>query len=176
MSEAPRPNPPLSLEAVAQVASAVMMQDGYHRPTVIAEGDRERVVAQINPMAPTAEGRAQQLFALGAVLAEQGDLGVLYQVFFITEAWMSLARADEEPVVPPSEDPDRTEILLIARLIVHPPQQEVAVFEMQRDEQGQLRELQHFGHQEAADQLTAESPLLVAFALGYLGRSLDWNA
>lgn len=165
--------PRLSLEDVAQFAKAVALQDGYHRPTLIAEGERQAIVTQIESIAPTHEGRAQQMFTLGAVLAESGELGVLQQVFFITEAWMSVATTDEPPHVPPSQDPQRREILVVSRLTIQPPQTEIVVYEMKRDSANTLIHLEEMEKNTTGEpEAVAESPLLEAFAIGFLGSVL----
>ena len=174
MREEETPKPLLPLDTVVQTATAVLLRDGYHVPTLIAEGERQSIVTQLKPLAATSEGRAQQLYALGAILAETGELGVLQQVFFITEAWLSLATSEHPPHFPPSEDPQRTEILVVSRMGMQPPQTEVVIFEMQRNKQGTLVSLESLDKQIPPEQPgSAESPLLIAFAIGFLARWRD---
>jgi hypothetical protein len=174
MHDAEQPQPPLPLDAVVRTATAVTLRDGYHVPTLIAEGDRHSIVTQLRPLAPSSEERAQQLYALGAILAETGELGVLQQVFFITEAWLSLATPEHPPHFPPSQDPQRTEILVISRMGMQPPQTEAVIFEMQRNEEGALVNLENLDKQISPEQPgSAESPLLIAFAIGFLASWRD---
>jgi len=49
------------------------------------------VIAQIEPLATTHPERAQQMFFLGLALAQSGEVVFCKQVFFISEAWMSIA-------------------------------------------------------------------------------------
>lgn len=168
--------PPLSLEAIAQLAKETTLRDGYHLPTLIVDGEHQAIATQIERFAPTHEGRAQQLFVLGMILAERGEPSVLQQVFLITEAWMSMATQEHSPHVPPSQDPQRKEILAVSRLRVHPPHTDMVVFEMKRDSTGKLMSLENLDRQIAAENgVSAESPLLEAFAIGFLGSALKPN-
>lgn len=168
--------PRLSLEEVAQFAKTVTLEDGYHRPTVIVEGALQVIATQLESIAPTHEGRAQQMFTLGAVLAERSDLGVLQQVFFITEAWMSIATADKPPEFLPSQDPQRKEILAVSRLTIQPPRTEMVIYEMKRDSANKLIQLEELEKNIAGEpEAVTESPLLEAFAIGFLGSALKPN-
>lgn len=169
--EAPKSH--LSLDEVAQFAKTVTLEDGYHRPTIIVEGALQVIATQIENVAPTHEGRAQQMFMLGAVLAERGDLGVLQQVFFITEAWMSVSTTDKPPHVLPSQDPHRKEILVVSRLTVQPPQTEMVIYEMKRNSVNKLIQLEEIEKSGTSkNEAVTESPLLEAFAIGFLGSAL----
>lgn len=161
---------PLTLESVVRLAKQVILRDGHHQPALIADGDRRRVVTWIEPMGTTHDARVLQMIVMGEVLAEQGDLGVLRQVFLITEAWMSIAAADQPLRLAPSQDPQRKEVLVVSQLAIRPPQTELVLFEMKRDRQGKLTKLETLDLQIKDDPSThAESPLLEAFAIGFLG-------
>lgn len=159
--------PALPFEQVIRVAREVIFRDGYHRPTVIVDGSLQSIATQIDQLAPTHEGRAQQMFLLGAILAEQIEFGVLQQAFLITEAWMSMSTPDKPVRLRPSQDPQRKEILVVSRLQVEPHQIDVIVFEMKRNSNGKLIRLDRQVATENAD--FAESPLLRALAIGLLG-------
>jgi hypothetical protein len=162
--------PALSLEAVIALAQESLLRDGYHLPTLIAEGTQQSTVIQLERMASTFEARAQQMLLLGAMLAQQGELGVLHHVFFITEAWMSIGTPTSLPKHRPSKDPQRTEVLTVSQRVIRPPQTEIVVFEMQRDATGKLVRLEDLHPQLGSENArTAQSPLLEAFAIGFLG-------
>lgn len=161
--------PPLPFREVIRVAREVTLRDGYHRPTVIVDGSLNTIATQIDQLAPTHEGRAQQMFLLGAILAEQEEFGVLQQVFLITEAWMSVTTLENPVQARPSQDPNRKEILAVSRLQFEPLQTDIVVFEMQRNEKGNLVRLAQQAASEKVD--SAESPLLQALAIGLLGNA-----
>src|SRR5690242_9245049 len=125
MTDETSPSYNLTLEDVVRSTQEFLLEHGNHPPTVIAEGDQQTVVTQLEGLASTCDGRAQQLFMVGFALARSGEIGVLQQVFFIFEAWSSVA----EPGVPmkhlPSQDPKRTEVVMIARQTFRPPRAEV---------------------------------------------------
>lgn len=156
---------PLSLAEVSQRAKEVTLKDGEHAPTLMVEGNRAGSVMQFTELAPTHEGRAQQMFTAGFWLAQQREIGSLSQVFFITEAWMSASQGGQLPTVMPSQDPQRLEVLIISQLQVVSQRKDVAIWEMQRNPEGQLVQLVAFNVEEDKHQI--ESPLLSAFTAGF---------
>ena len=149
------------------MARAVTLRDGYHLPTVIVDGSQQSVIVQIPEMAPTHEQRAVQMYVAGAILGANRRAGHLRQVFFVTEGWMSVAHEGNLPEVPPSLDPRRKEMLVITGYEPDTQQTTMALYEMKRDLEGVLRELQEYEHG-AGDRVQAESPLLDAFVRGFL--------
>ncbi|GIK65287.1 MAG: hypothetical protein BroJett018_30810 [Chloroflexota bacterium] len=157
--------PTLSFEQVAQLAREILLQQGSHLPTLIVEGHNQMVVSHLTPLEDTHEGRAQQMFSAGYVLAEANVIGVLKQVFFVCEAWMSFATEGKMPTLPPSEDPSRKEVLMISNLKVQEQTGKVAILEMLRNEAGDVTEIREF--QEHLMATHADSPLLTAFIHGF---------
>ncbi len=166
--EEPQPGP-LTLEEVASLAKEMVLHDGYHVPTVIAEGNKGAVAMQITELGSTAEERQRQMFQAGFALAQTQAVGVLRQVFQVSEGWMSGGQPGERPHYPPSQDPNRKEILLVASLTVPSARNEVRVWEMIRDPTRKLVDLKAFdtGAEEA------QSPLLNAFVAGFAMGSTD---
>jgi hypothetical protein len=167
-----RLTPSFSLQEVAQTAKEVLLKDGYHIPTVIAEGDKNAIITQIDKLASTHEERKQQLFVLGFSLARQADIGILQQAFLITEAWMSVAKEGKLPEVMPSQDPQRREVLVIAQVVIRPPKTDTLVFEMKRDTEGNLIGVEEANQAIGGTPEHADNPLLEALVIGFLGGSL----
>lgn len=161
-----------TLAEVSRIAQENVLTYGKHAPTVIAEGDRRTLIVQIDPLAPTHAGRAEQMFVLGLTLAASGEVGVLQQVFFVSEAWMSIAEPGKPLELPPSEDPQRREVLMIAQHVLKPVANKVVAFEMQRDGQGLLKTLEPAPAREKPRNEEARSPLIEAFVIGFLGSAL----
>ncbi|MCA9903449.1 MAG: hypothetical protein KC547_06310 [Anaerolineae bacterium] len=159
-------NEPLTMAAVSQEAREVLLREGQHLPTVIIDGLRKRVVMRLVGVPPNHTQRLAQMFAAGYQLAEQVDLGGLRQVFHISEAWLSRAQPGEALALPPSQDPQRHEVLVISQLDIVNRQVQLAAFEMLRDADGQLSELRvsDMGDTEGKPE---DAPLLVAFVAGY---------
>lgn len=157
--------PTLSFEQVTQLARDILLQQGSHLPTLIVEGHNQMVVSHLTPLEDTHEGRAQQMFSAGYVLAEANMIGALTQVFFVCEAWMSFAIDGKIPTSLPSEDPSRKEVLMISNLKVQEQRGKVAIFEMLRNEAGDVTEIREF--QEHLTATHADSPLLMAFMYGF---------
>jgi len=161
---------------VVNLAKETALKFGNHLPTLIIEGKRESVFAQLDNVANTHEGRLRQMFTLGATLGEQGVIGSLQQMFYISEAWVSMAQKGEMlPDVPPSQDPKRKEVLVIVNFHAQRQNMQMVMLEMVRDTEGQLvalPELQRSG--QAGEH--AESPLVTAFVRGFqVGSSRKLN-
>lgn len=162
----PEKKPPYSTrqEIQAQVRQ-LALREGRHVPLLIVEGSQTNVIAQLHHLPETHEGRAQILFQLGFALVQDGFPGIPVQVFFISEAWMSLVQ-DETHLASPSQDPNRIEVLVIAGLHLLEHWQSLVVLEMIRQD-NQLVDLQERVDQVSTDG-SVSSPLLDAFILGYM--------
>ena len=160
---------PITFEQVTHLAQEVLLRDGHHVPTLIVDGTRNPIVIQMEVLAPTFEGRMQQMFVTGQALSYEGTAGKLRGVYFITEAWLSQARDGMLPGMRPSQDPQRKEVLIVSGLsglIGHRRQVHLVIFEMRRDEQGALRELHDYTFPDDPE-LVADTPLLEAFLTGF---------
>jgi len=157
---------PLTLEKVVGIAQETLLQEGEHLPTLVVEGKQGTATVVLAEFGASTEERAAQLFRAGAMLSQREELGGLQQVFLVTEAWMSAAREGKLPELPPSQDPERREVLIITHLDASQieAQAQVAIREILRDESGELRELAPREEWEGAE---VKSPLLAAFVLGY---------
>jgi hypothetical protein len=148
------------------MAKEVTLRDGQHLPTVIADGSAQTAIVQLAELPNTHEGRAQQMYMTGFLLADSRQIGKLKQVFFISEAWMSTPREGELPTVPPSQDPNRKEILVISAMRVPDHDTKMAIFEMLRSQEGQLTDLKEY-EPVTSENTDVDSPLLRAFAAGF---------
>lgn len=159
-----RPQPPvrLTFEEVTCQAHEITLKQGRHVTMVIAEGSEQTVIARIQELDSTFEGRRQQMFELGFALARKDLLGLLDQVFLICEAWMSLA-TDKTTAIPPSKDPKRKEVLMVSHLDTRRATTQVAIFEMIRATNGKLTRLLELDR----EGMQVDSPLLMAFVQGY---------
>lgn len=164
----PRPAP-ITFEQVTRLAQEALLHDGYHAPTLIIDGSTRPVIVQIDGLAPTFEGRVQQMFVAGQALASDGGAGRLRSVYFVTEAWLSQAQKGKLPDVPPSQDPQRKEVLIVDGVEARSRQARVAIYEMLRDEQGNLREIRELKLPDDSSS-SADNPLLEAFLTGFGAR------
>ena len=157
----------LTLTEVATAAKNVALVSGGHHPTAIIEGEGGTLAIQIDPLAPTFEGRAQQFFLIGHAIAQTGEVGVLQQTFFISEGWMSSSQEGKPPTIPPSQDPQRQEVLIVSHLNVQTAHAGMVMYEMRRNRKGRL-----IGMSESvapSEGIEVSSPLLEALAQGFLG-------
>jgi hypothetical protein len=166
--ERPEPQPaPLTLEQVAQLSVEILVQAGYHVPTLVVDGNHHPLIVQLSALAPTPAERAKQLYVAGAVLAREGGAGRLRRVFFVSEAWVSVTDADKFTGASPVEDPARKEALAISSYEAATRHADLVLYEMVRDDEGALREVREFEVEGVGGD--TESPLLEAFVVGYTG-------
>jgi hypothetical protein len=161
--------PKIRFQEVAQKAQKMTLEQGRHVPMLMIEGDKEVAVCHIAEVADTAEGRAGQMLMIGEMLANSIPFGVLQQIFFITEGWMSVVDDGKIPDTPPSQDPQRLEVLTVSGLDMRTGETRMKVFEMKRDDDGQLRSLNTPAKLSQNETTQADSPLLTAFVIGFLG-------
>ncbi len=153
------------LEGIVELAKEVALRDGGHVPTLIIEGTGESVITQVPWLPDTPEHKQHMMREIGGAAAQTGRVGSLQTVFFIAEGWMSAAPPGGEPAVPPSQDPNRKEILQISSLQVESHKSEIVMFEMVRDGQRQLVELKRFDMGEGTE---GSAPILDAFVEGFV--------
>jgi hypothetical protein len=158
--------PMVSIETIAAFAETTTLENGGHVPTMIVFGETDYMMAPFLEMPDTHEARWQLMFWSGFALASSKQLGILKKVFFISEAWMSSGTEQQKPVLPPTEDPDRREVLIIAGIEMEGRKAELKIFEIGRDEEGQLIDLAR--HEPTSNQDDVENPLLLAFVDGFL--------
>jgi hypothetical protein len=154
----------LTLEVVSQTAQAETLKHGHHPPTIIAQGSEQSIIAPLENLDDTHEGRVARMMSAGFAIGHSGKFGLLEDVFFISEAWMSVGH--EPPKMSPSQDPNRIEVLLISGLKVIEHEAKMILFEMIRSKKGKLIRLKEFDLPGEEDR-QLESPLLDAFIYGY---------
>jgi len=154
----------LTLEGISRIAKETALKDGYHVPMVLVEGSLRSLVNQIIPFPEDYEARLLRMVALGYEMASRGNLGELRQAFLVTEGWMSIAEGGQPFDGPPSEDPNRKEVLVIFARVVPDFQPKIVTWEMIRDEAGKLTALRDFSSPEVAN---PASPLMDAFVAGF---------
>jgi hypothetical protein len=149
-------------------AKAVMRRFGEHAPTVFVIGTKQKVCIQI-PFGDTHIQRVNILAQAGVKLAKTRDIGDIEAVFFVSEAWMSPPRT---PMVMPSEDPNRLEVLMLNGLEVGTDQQTLEAYACKRDKDHAVIDLKPVVMPKEATEVSG--PLLPAFVAGYrLVRSMS---
>ncbi len=169
--------PPTGIDCEIRHA-AVHRRQHRHPPHIIrrvALGDtgnggfdiqQRGIIGQLPGLPETHQGRLRALFSTGFELGQRVEIGTLQEVFFISEGWMSFAQGEQPPTVPPSLDPQRKEVLLIASLAIPERTGRLAVLEMVRDADGELTTINPLRSGNAENQIV-DNPLLAAFAAGY---------
>lgn len=156
----------LTLEDVVRSAQEMLLRQDNHPPTGLAEGSLQAVVFQFGEFGKTVMERARLMFEAGLGLAQSQQIGELRQVFFIMEGWMSGPGQGQRPILPPSQDPRRKEVLIISSFTVQSRRTRVVVFEVRRDKHRRVISPREFDPNISKD-AAVESPLLAAFVAGF---------
>jgi hypothetical protein len=159
----------LTLERVVRQAREVLLMHGEHPPMLIIVGSQQNALGPLSHMAATHEERVQQLFGAGFAVGQAHTIGELKQVFFTCESWMSMAQDQTPPVMPPSQDPNRVEALIISNLRIEGKEQRrsIVILEMVRDKKGKLVDVRELQRIEEETEHQVYSPLLLAFVSGF---------
>jgi len=159
-------NDELNFEDIAQVAVETTLKDGLHVPLIIMDGSKDRIFGSVPEMPGTHGERLQFLHTIGQLAAESGKVGKLRQVFFISEAWMSMPQDGQVPTIRPANDPNRKEVLIISGLKIEGQVKHLKLFEMLRAADGILVGLQEVmpGEKENGE---IDIPLLEEFQKGF---------
>jgi hypothetical protein len=147
-------------EEIITTAKEAMLQFGSIPPLVFVHGTKSKMYMRL-PFGETSTERAAIMTEAGITLAKSGKIGDLELVVFASEAWTSPART---PMVMPSQDPGRTEVLVISALDPKTNTQTLKMFTCIRDKNDAVIDLKPVS---LPDDVKAEGPLLRSFLAGY---------
>lgn len=157
---------PLTIEQVSEKAREVLLETGYHIPTVIVETPEDSSIIHFPKLGETSEERNQQMHNAGWLFAETCEDDTLQQAFLVTEGWLVQPEKGEE-YSSPSQHPRRKEVLVVAGVSVKDKKlaQQSRIHEMHRAEDGTLTHISDDTFSEP--NVTADNPILMSFILGY---------
>jgi len=156
----------IGFEEIVSNAKDVILKDGKHVPILIVDGGQGLLIRQLNELPATHQERAELLRFVGMTTAMSGKLKSLNQVFMVSEGWMSLARKDGQPMIPPSQDPDRKEVLIVSGMQLEGNRKHLRLFEILRYGENNGVDLQEL-FPDANQNGPVEVPLLEAFVHGF---------
>ncbi len=152
----------IDLDDIVSTAKEVMLKLGRHVPTLTIETSKKILVGQIPDMPATHGERVELMRFLGQAAAKSGRVDQLHQVFMAHEGWLSLSSEEMRP----SQDPNRKEVLIISAIQVKDRKKHVRVFEILRNKDEKVIDLEEFLPEASKDERT-EAPLLDAFVQGF---------
>ena len=153
----------ITIEEIIDFAKDYVLRHGEHPPTLYAKGTMDKAVIPLDAFPTIQEKKVLFLAHAGKQLAQKGNIGTLTEVFFVSEAWIGIPKKDGS-FIQPSLDPERKEALIISGLDVLEEKQSLAVLDIVRDSNGELRELKESTFPQDGE---VKSPLLPAFVLGH---------
>lgn len=154
----------MTLNDIEEAACDTMLSTGQHIPQLIVVGTKHIGISLLNSMPNDFEDRQKALFNAGYTIGASKKLGIVMDIYFIAEAWMSILDDHEIMQKRPSEDPKRIEVLAIHKLDLVNNAKNMSVFRVIRNSQGKIVKLQKQDNKEASE---IRSPLVEAFAEGY---------
>lgn len=153
------------LETISRIAQETTLAHGFHTPTVIAVGSKQLEIIQIPFEVAEPETRQSLMKVIGMDMATQKRMGELMKLFLVTEGWLGRPASTEAEFIPPHEDPNRVEALIVAMLDVQSDWAEMNLYEMKRGIDGDLTELVSIDL--GGDDGQTRAYLLEKFAEGY---------
>jgi len=156
----------IGFEEIVSNAKEVILKDGKHVPILIVDGGQGLLISQLNELPATHHERAELFRFIGLTTAMSGKLRSLKQVFMVSEGWMSVARIDGQPMMSPSQDPDRKEVLIVSGFEVKSKRKYLKLFEILRYGENNGVDLQEL-FPDANKGGPVEVPLLDAFIHGF---------
>jgi len=157
----------ISLEEIVSNAKEILLRDGQHIPTLIVEGSKSLVSGQIPDLPATHGERVELMRFLGQAAAKSGRVNQLQQIFMVTEGWMSEPIEDKPTDLPPSQDPNRKEVLIISAVQMKERKKQLRLFEILRDSNEQVLSLEEILPDEMKKDGKVDVPLLDAFVQGF---------
>lgn len=134
---------------------------GKHPPVLFVHGRRKKIFFEVS-WGSNHQERVDIMTRTGVRFAKDEELGDLESVIFVCEAWASPPRT---PMVMPSKDPNREEVLVISGLDVRTKKQTVEIYALIRDYKQSVIGLKPVFLPEEGQ--TVASDLLPSFVAGY---------
>ena len=157
----------MTIEAIAKEATLLLTQQGFHAPTILMDGVYEFGVIVLRGFPSDSDEKTQVMYQTGKRVFREHPIGILKQVFFVSEAWMgkrlSMDDSGKERYIRPSLDPDRIEVLTITCFNPSTGESTIKVLEVIRNSQEEIVELKKV---EVGDG-KGQDYLLPAFVAGY---------
>jgi hypothetical protein len=164
-----------NFELIKNSALELILRDGSHPPILIAQGSIGAVIGFPQQLPATADERLKWMWGSGFENASDPRLGNLEEIFFVGEGWMSEVRDGKMPESSPSKDPQRKEILMVSSLKVGSQMANLAIYEMVRDELGNLTDLVEI-EMDAEEGARSYNRFLAVFLMGYREGKSSQNA
>jgi hypothetical protein len=147
-------------DEILTIAKDSMFQLGGVPPTLFVLGAKHKTYMLL-PEGETLPERVHIMTQAGVQLAKSGEVGEVEQVIYVSEGWASPPRT---PFLRPSQDPNRTEVLVISASDAKTNTQTLQMYACIRGAKQAVTDLKRLPLPEDAK---AESPLLPAFLVGY---------
>jgi hypothetical protein len=147
-------------DEILTLAKDSMVKLGGVPPTLFVLGAKHKTYMLL-PEGETLPERVHIMTQAGVQLAKSGEVGEVEQVVYVSEGWASPPRT---PFLRPSQDPNRTEVLVISASDAKTNTQTLQMYACIRGAKQAVTDLKRLPLPEDAK---AESPLLPAFLVGY---------
>ena len=152
-----------NFEQTKTLVKEITMAQGGHNPQLFAFTEKGVALLILDDL-PSDHDQKVFLFRLaGAKLANSTGTEQINELHFVSEAWFSIQKNEQE-FIQPSQDPDKKEAIIIVGKDYQNNTSNMSNLEMIRDTAGKLIELKDTGNDE---EQSFESPLLDAFKQGF---------
>ncbi len=168
-------HPKLNFDYITGIVKEEVLKNGYYNPSMIIEGTKGALFRSIPVFSDTPVESMQAMRVAGRQEAKSGEVGQIYQGFVMGKAWMNMPKDSESIKTLPSQNPNCKEVFVVSRLKIQGQVKNVKLFEMIRNDQGKLVDLQEFLPSMKAGEM-AYVPLLEAFYEGFQNAFRErWN-
>lgn len=166
---------PKMLSDIAEVANKNIKADGELYPILIVIGSKKGVQAPLVDLPDEAD--KSHLFAhVGQEIAKDigSEVGEMLGALFISEAWLSVLKKDEEIKVRPKDDNNRKEAVVIVATDFVNNESYYKTYEIKRDKKGKIT-TSPLSATEKGDTIDAKilKSLFTGYNLGLMGKSID---
>jgi hypothetical protein len=155
-----------TLDDIIRKARDITLAKGFHKPTVIAVGDKGSHLMVPTELGPGHQKRAQDMYNMGFEMARK-PLGLMKSVYFISEGWMAQPPDGADRGWTPTGDQRRIEVLMIHSYDLATKFNELVVYKMIRDGAGKVVELDLWKDSREDPGMRPEYSLLDHFMRGY---------
>lgn len=134
----------ITLDFITSLVKEEVLKHGYYKPTMIIEGTEGTVCLRIPVFSDTPAKSTQAMHVLGKGYAKSGEVGKMYQGFAMGKTLMSVHKDTELIKTLSSQGSNRKEVFVVSSLKIQGQVKSVKLFEIIRNDQGKLVDLQEF--------------------------------
>lgn len=135
------------LESILKISEKTIMESNNHIPQLFLVGSQGKIMAILAELPENSEAKHKLLFMAGYKMGVDPKaneaLGELQELFFVSEAWVSIIPKGQQSTVQPRNDPEKKEYLIVSIKNLKKNTDSLVMREIIRNKEGKVVKLEN---------------------------------